>query len=79
MIADGLRRYGYDKQADLIMTASLALVEQSGCYEYFSAKTGEPAGVGNFSWTAALTLDFLDQAQKTSRRSSTKSGSKSQK
>lgn len=79
LIADGLRRYGYDKQADVIMTASLALVEQAGCHEYFSAKTGEPAGTDHFSWTAALTLDFLDQAQKTSRQSSTKNGSKSQK
>jgi hypothetical protein len=76
LIADGLRRYGFDKQADVIMTASLALVEESGSYEYFSAKTGEPAGAADFSWTAALTLDFLDQL---SRQSSTKSGSKSQK
>lgn len=76
LIADGLRRYGYDKQADVIMTSSLALVEQSGSYEYFSAKSGEPAGATDFSWTAALTLDFLDQLN---RQSSTKSGSKSQK
>lgn len=73
LIADGLRRYGYDKQADLITTASLALVEQSGCYEYFSAKTGEPAGVSNFSWTAALTLDFLEQSN---HQKSTKIASK---
>ena len=78
LIADGLRRYGFDQQADVIATASLALVEQSGCYEYFSAKTGEPAGVGNFSWTAALTIDFYEQME-SSRRKSTKSGSKSQK
>jgi hypothetical protein len=59
LIVDGLRRYGFDEEADYIRNQSIKIVEQHGPYEYFSAKTGEPAGAKNFSWTAALILDFL--------------------
>jgi hypothetical protein len=60
LIADGLKRYGYIKEAELISERSIKMVEMHGPYEYFSAKTGEPAGAKNFSWTAALTIDFLN-------------------
>lgn len=61
LIADGLKRYGYEKEAKTIIQRSIKMVEMHGPYEYFSAKTGEPAGAKNFSWTAALTVDFLNQ------------------
>ncbi|QQR89837.1 MAG: hypothetical protein IPJ88_16950 [Myxococcales bacterium] len=40
---------------------SLALVENSGFYEYFEAQTGEGLGAESFTWTAALVLEFLAQ------------------
>jgi len=61
LIIDGLKRYGFDKEAEHIKTQSIALVEKHGPYEYFSAKNGDPAGAKNFSWTAALTLDLLTE------------------
>ena len=60
LIIQGLERYGYKKEADRIRNTSLAMVEEHGCYEYFSPLTGSPAGAKNFSWTAALALDLLD-------------------
>lgn len=60
LIIDGLRQYGEDELADKIAAKSLELVEKHGCYEYFSPLSGEPAGIGNFSWTAALTIDLLE-------------------
>jgi hypothetical protein len=59
LIADGLRRYGFDEEADHIVKQSIEMVEKNGPYEYFSAKNGDPAGAKNFSWTAALIIDFL--------------------
>jgi hypothetical protein len=35
------------------------MVAKSGSAEYFDPLNGEPAGATNFSWTAALTVDFL--------------------
>ncbi len=59
LIADGLRRYGYDTEARAVEQASIDVVTKHGPYEYFSAKNGVPAGARNFSWTAALIIDML--------------------
>lgn len=59
LIADGLERYGYNEEAAHIRQQSLHLIEKHGFYEYFSPLDGSPAGAHNFSWTAALTIDFL--------------------
>jgi len=59
LIVDGLRRYGFDDEANTIVRQSIEMVEKHGSYEYFSAKNGDPAGAKNFSWTAALIIDFL--------------------
>lgn len=61
LIADGLERYGYTDEAAKIRQASLALIEKHGAYEYFSPIDGTPAGAKNFSWSAALAIDFLYQ------------------
>lgn len=61
LIADGLARYGYKDEAAHIRETSLRLVEKAGFYEYFSPLDSSPAGAHNFSWTAALTIDFLNQ------------------
>jgi len=59
LIADGLRRYGYKEEAELIESKSIEMVVKHGPYEYFSAESGQPAGARNFSWTAALTVAML--------------------
>jgi glycogen debranching enzyme len=59
LIADGLRRYGYKDHADALIEGSLELAEQSGFYEYYNPLSGDPLGASNFSWTAAVTIDWL--------------------
>lgn len=63
LIVDGLRRYGYHELADEITTRSLDVVEKGSSFEYFSPRDGTPAGAANFSWTAALTLDFMESTK----------------
>lgn len=59
LIVQGLRNYGFNKEAKLIADKSLELVAEHGCWEYFSPLDGTPVGAKNFSWTAALAIDFL--------------------
>jgi hypothetical protein len=59
LIIDGLRRYGYQKEALDLKKRTLDLVKKSGFYEYFDPKNAAPAGAANFSWTAALIIDLL--------------------
>ncbi len=66
LIIDGLRRYGYDTQAETLTAKTLQLVETSGLSEYFDPMTGEPAGIDNFSWTAALYIDLKSGQKKKS-------------
>jgi len=61
LIAQGLLRYGFDAQADAIVRDSLALVEQADFREYYDPRDGSGCGATDFSWTAALTLDMLNQ------------------
>ncbi len=62
LIIDGLQRYGFNDHAEALRETTLELVEKSGCYEYFSPIDGSPAGIANFSWTAALTIDLLQNS-----------------
>jgi hypothetical protein len=59
LIIDGLKRYGFDDHAAALTETTLELVSHSGFYEYFSPLDGSPAGIKDFSWTAALTIDLL--------------------
>lgn len=59
LIIDGLKRYGFDEKAEELSRSTMAMVNQSGCVEYFDPINGEAAGAANFSWTAALTIDLL--------------------
>lgn len=61
LVIDGLRRYGFDKEAYGLTQQTLELVRMHGAREYFSPKDGSPAGAHDFSWTAALALDLLNQ------------------
>lgn len=50
---------GERRLADRVRTGLLSLVERAGYYEYFDPLTGSGHGSGDFSWSAALTLDLL--------------------
>lgn len=58
LIVQGLRRYGYTDTAQHIAERSLALVDQTGFYEYFNPLTGEGHGPAQQSWSA-IVLDFI--------------------
>lgn len=59
LIIDGLKRYGYNDHAAALAESTIEMVDKSGFAEYFNPLTGEPAGGGDFSWTAALIIDLL--------------------
>lgn len=60
LVVDGLKRNGFEKEAEKIKDQTIKLVEQNGLNEYFNPLTGEPAGAAEFSWTAALTIDLIN-------------------
>ena len=55
----GLERAGLLEEADELRRMTLELVGRSGFFEYYDPRSGEPLGVSDFSWSAALTLDLL--------------------
>lgn len=59
LIIDGLERYGFKDHAAALRETTLEMVRKSGFYEYFDPMDGSPAGVADFSWTAALVIDLL--------------------
>lgn len=60
LIIDGLKRYGFEEEAEDLRQRTIAMVDSAGFYEYFSPIDGKGLGAENFSWTAALTIDLLN-------------------
>jgi Trehalase len=60
-IVQGLLVYGETEVANELRRRTLDMVERAGFSEYFSALTGGGFGADEFSWTAALVLDLLEQ------------------
>ena len=66
MLYYGLLDYGYNEIAQRIKSDSIELVDKVGFYEYFDARKSvyntESKGCGgnNFSWSAALFLDLIN-------------------
>lgn len=58
LIIDGLQRMGYEDHAEALRQSTIDMVENGGFYEYFNPLNGEPAGIADFSWTAALYIDL---------------------
>jgi glycogen debranching enzyme len=58
LIFQGLRRYGYHDLAAELASCSVAMLEQSGFWEYYQPETGEGLGGRSFSW-AAVMLDMI--------------------
>jgi neutral trehalase len=62
LIADGLVRYGYKDHAEALIESSLELAA-TAMNEYFDPLTGEPLGASDFSWTAAISLDWIESSR----------------
>lgn len=60
LIVKGLEEYGHKEEAAHIVQQTRKLIEMNGFYEYFSPLDGSRAGAKNFSWSAALTIDMLN-------------------
>ncbi len=66
MIHHGLNVYGYSETAHIVRADLIALVSKLGFYEYFESQKELVAhltagyGGGDFSWTAACTLDLMN-------------------
>lgn len=65
MIHYGLKKYGFAAMAEVVKSDLIELVSKMGFYEYFESQKGlakdlaSGYGGGDFSWTAACTLDLL--------------------
>lgn len=59
LVADGLRRYGYKEYAEALIDSSLELVNTGQFHEYYNPISGTPLGASDFSWTAAVVIDWL--------------------
>ena len=65
MITEGLRRAGHADIADKIEQDSLNLIEKAGFAEYYDPFDGTPCGGGQFTWTAAMVIEFLNRPKGT--------------
>lgn len=67
MLYHGLQRYGFEEVAKQVKVDSLELISKNGFYEYFDSRKDNPDGPlngyggNNFSWSAALLIDFLNE------------------
>jgi hypothetical protein len=61
LIITGLRDNGELAEAERLKAKTLEMIKKGGIYEYFSPLEGTPAGAPNFSWTAALALELLNE------------------
>lgn len=59
MLADGLRRGNFGPLADRLVDSSLNLIAEYGMAEYFDPLNGTACGGKDFTWTAAMVLEFL--------------------
>jgi glycogen debranching enzyme len=61
IVCEGLREYGFQAQAEALRQDSRALVTSQGFREYFDPRDGTGCGATDFSWSAALTLEVMNQ------------------
>ncbi len=67
MLYHGLKRYGFVEEANHVKKQTLMLIEKNDFHEYFNPVPDIPdnaRGLGgtNFSWTAALYLDLINES-----------------
>ncbi|MDB4608993.1 MAG: trehalase family glycosidase [Polaribacter sp.] len=67
MLYHGLKEYGFKTLSERVKNDSIRLIEKEGFYEYFDPRKmnseTKKSGYGgrNFSWSAALFIDFMHQ------------------
>jgi hypothetical protein len=59
LILEGLQRYGYDDLVETIRQDTLGLIEASGFREYYDPRDGSGCGSTDFSWSAALAIELI--------------------
>ena len=59
LIIEGLKNYGFIKEADELKKSTIKLVNDSGISEYYNPLNGKALGARDFSWTAALVIDLI--------------------
>jgi neutral trehalase len=57
-IVKGLRKHGYEREADKIVERMVEMVQREGFKEYYNPETGEGYRRENFGWST-LVLDLL--------------------
>jgi hypothetical protein len=55
----GLRRLGYESEADDLRDRLVAVVLREGLREYYEARTGEGMGAVDFGWSS-LVWEMVD-------------------
>ena len=63
MIWLGLLEYGFKQEADLIKQGVLELAENHGFREYYNPYKGKGLGGKDFSWSAALVIDMINETR----------------
>jgi len=58
LIGLGLEECGFDARAEALRVATAKAIEHGGFAEYFDPHTGDAAGGGTFTWTAAIWLGW---------------------
>ncbi len=66
LIALGLREMGHEAEADRLRKLTAELIAKHGFAEYFDPMTGDPAGGGTFTWTAAVWLAWASPSAEAS-------------
>jgi hypothetical protein len=59
LLARGLLRHGEERRADALRADAIRAAAASGFAEYVDPISGRARGARDFSWTAALTVDWL--------------------
>lgn len=61
MLSQGMKSYGFREKADSMKKDMIQLPVRFGFYEYYDSITGAGYGSDNFSWTAALFIDLVEE------------------
>ena len=65
MIADGLAHYGFEQAAERLRKISATSIMTHGFREAFDPRNGDGLGGRDFSWTAAMWLEWAGQPART--------------
>lgn len=60
LLIDGLSRMGFTDEATALKSHTIEMMREKGIWEYYNPTTGEGLGSPDFTWSAALALDLLN-------------------